>query len=1625
MKETVAKLFVALFLAVLPIVPRLVAATYEVGPGMTYTNLGSVPWTALLPGDTVNVHYQLGGYHEIILLSTSGVSNSPITLNGVPDPVTGALPTLDGSNAVTATNTPWHDPSLNTQGVIVVSPNAGQPYPYYPAWIVIRNLRVQNASLSNQLTQAQGGTASFASTAAAIYVEYAQHLVVSSCELSSSCNGFFCDAQNGDPNTTSADILLQNSWIHGNGFPGNYEAHNINTQAKGIIFQYNLIGPLAPNADGVDIKDLSSGTILRYNLVIQGTGGSAFWFVQPDGGVGVIDQDPAYHTNFVYGNVFLNTTNSGALTMFAYDYLGVGSHPRNGTLYFYNNTVVNYADQSARYYTEIFQLPRHQDVVSLGIHDVVDCRNNIFAAIPATPGKAPTQAYLLDSDDGTILLGTNWVTPGFVPLQLPYGATNFYGAITGTNQLIFGDRQGQNNPGFVSVANTNFNLLSSSPSIDAAGPQSPAVLASPNNVVAQYVFPTSGQPRIVNGLRMDLGAFEGVSTNDTGPLFSLTVSNGFGTGNYASNATVLIAASNAPAGQVFAGWTGYPVPNPLSIGTTFSMPPSNITLTATYSNLPYYGLTVVNGTGGGSYLPGSVVNISANPPPAGQMFASWVGYPVANPAAAGTSLTMPANAVTVTATYSNAPVTSLFYLNVVNGSGSGFYAVGTTVYITANTPGTNQTFAGWTGYSVANPAALSTSLVMPSNNVTVTASYQFAGPLPSRLPLPVTSHPRLWLTTNDLANYRSWAVSTNPIYQQGLRIVIQQCVTDYQTQFFPGGVANTNYPDYGDTQGYTGLLTEADAVVLAFASLIDPDPVKRSQYAQYARNLLIYALSQAAQGTLANAPFRDRLFAVYNRANGGGEDWPLAVDWIYSATDTNGQPILSAADKLTIRNAFMVWAGQCLTASTTGGDSPTPVGLLNSQQLLPNGSAYRMAANNYYMGHARLMTMMALAIDPADDPPVNTNLSVSVLGNSLRSYLDDAVGAWLFQQYAMFGDASSVITNYGLAGNASVGLASGGLPPEGMLYGHSIGFLLGGMLALQTSGYNDPNLIGPQAALINSPVWGRFSTATLSSLVPAAQVFPEASYMGPVFQMDSYGDLLRLWMTPESMIPFSLQALLEQRNGATNHLAATRWFLTQGVEGGSAALLNRVSNPWSYGVDQALLYFMLLDPSALPAPDPRPAFPLAFQDMALGRIIDRTAWKSNATQFDFLANWISINHQQGAAGQFEFYRNGEWLTKEVCNYDNNLNGQSSMWHNTLALQNWCSAGDPNLSFGEQLFLNGSEYMLGESAGDPLALTSSSPSYTYAGADLTPLFNRPQIWQPQFALMDIQQATRNIIWVKPDHIIVYDRAASAHPGSFKQFNLNVITTPTLAGNSITEVTPGGQRLFVQTLLPANATLTYVPLGNSITTLAELEPSVGRVVIEDTNHPVNTRFLHVLQGADSNTVPDIVAHVVSSSGNPFEGATVRGVVVMFPVNALSNNFTSLTYTVPNGITNHYIAGLAPGAFYSINQTVAGGSQQVTVTPGAGLAADPAGLLSFNHAGQTLSGAPRFVSFLSTGSSVHLAGAGMANLNYSILTSTNLSSAHWTRVGSATADSTGNFQFIDTTASYSQRFYRASWP
>jgi hypothetical protein len=899
------------------------------------------------------------------------------------------------------------------------------------------------------------------------------------------------------------------------------------------------------------------------------------------------------------------------------------------------------------------------------------------------------------------------------------------------------------------------------------------------------------------------------------------------------------------------------------------------------------------------------------------------------------------------------------------------------------------------------------------------------------IPQPVTSHPRLWITTNDLPRLRAWATPINPVYQ-ALLPVLTGTMNNYDTKYFPAGVQNPTWPDIGDSQGYTGLISEEDAFILALFSLIHSNATQRAIYAQRAANLIRIAMTQAAQGTLSGAPFRDPTFATYNRANATLETMPLAVDWIYNAVDTNGQPVLSAADKLAIRNGFITWAEQCRHAATAGGDSP-PVNVVNDPvKLCPNHAAYRMAANNYYLSHARLLTLMALAIDPVDDPPLNASLPDSAPTNSLRSYISIATGAWLFQEYAMFGEGAQVAADYGLSGyGTNFGCVSGGMPPEGMLYGHCYGYLLSSLLALHTAGFDTASLSGPQSKLIGEPVWDRFCDAWLSALMPAPTVIQ--TYLPLEYQMMGYGDILRLYVTPDFSAMYSLLMLLDQNTGISNRANKTRWLAIQAPEGGYNNLLNRISVPWGNAqVNQSsVLYFLTLDPATLaPPPDPRPALPTLFYDALQSTLVAQSDWTTNRSMLHWRCSWNTINHQNADGGLFQFFRKGQFLTKEYSGYDAYGYGQASWVHNTLALQNHCPAGIPlNLQWFETpLWQTGSQWMLGTDAGDPLTYASVGTNYVFTYGDLTPLYNRPSFYTPTNAALDILHASRSLLWLKPDHIIICDRATSQTAGLFKRFNLCLLAAPSVSalgggGSLYTETLPGGQQLFINSLLPANATGSVYSLSNLISSVAEGEPCKYRLTIEDTNHPTNVRFLHVLQGADAGVSADPVAYFQSTSGSAFEGASVRGAAVLFPVSALSNNFTSVSYTGPPGVTNHYVAGLHPNGTYAVTAQSNAGQIQVVVTPGTGLLADNAGLLSFDNAGKALGGVePKWLSTQWTGSGLQLNGTGGPLLPYQVQSRTNLQASGWATVGTATADTSGALQFLHSSATNSgQQFYR----
>ncbi len=209
-------------------------------------------------------------------------------------------------------------------------------------------------------------------------------------------------------------------------------------------------------------------------------------------------------------------------------------------------------------------------------------------------------------------------------------------------------------------------------------------------------------------------------------VHTLTVENGTGGGDYEPGTRVPVAAYPAPRDQKFERWMeDYQVLLvPTAEKTTATIPYRDVKITATYSDLPKYTLTVNSGSGGGSYTAGTVVSINANPPASGRVFSTWTGQDatlLSSRTSPTTTLTMPARAASVTASY----VTG-YRLTVNAGTGGGTYAAGRVVTVEANPPPSGQRFSTWTGDTgtLASRTSSKTTLTVPSRNTSITATYR-------------------------------------------------------------------------------------------------------------------------------------------------------------------------------------------------------------------------------------------------------------------------------------------------------------------------------------------------------------------------------------------------------------------------------------------------------------------------------------------------------------------------------------------------------------------------------------------------------------------------------------------------------------------------------------------------------------------------------------------------------------------------------------------------------------------------------------------------------------------------------------------------------------------------------------
>jgi hypothetical protein len=386
-------------------------ATYNVGPGRTYTTLTTVPWMSLQPGDVVNIYYQAAPYATKLGLQAVGTAAQPIIINGVTD-ANCNRPVITGANAVESTDSIaagfWATSAgsvVEPEGVIVFVWGPTQAYATLQSYITIQNVEVTGGKGSNTYTNHLGQVVNYDTTGTSgIYAVAVQYLTIQYDTVTGNDEGIFVNSQ--DNPRTSYYVTLRGNSIYANGSTANQYVHNIYVQGVRSLYEGNYIGAEIVGGQGSSLKDRSSGPVIRNNYIQASA--RAIDLVDTEDSPIVLD-DPLYNYAWVYGNVIDDNCGLGICSTDPIHWGGdsqgnEASSPNyhNGPLYFYDNTVVIRNDPETYDRFGLFDLPSSEQSVQAA-NNVVWFTN-----------MAANDILELGICCGTInLVDTNWISSGY------------------------------------------------------------------------------------------------------------------------------------------------------------------------------------------------------------------------------------------------------------------------------------------------------------------------------------------------------------------------------------------------------------------------------------------------------------------------------------------------------------------------------------------------------------------------------------------------------------------------------------------------------------------------------------------------------------------------------------------------------------------------------------------------------------------------------------------------------------------------------------------------------------------------------------------------------------------------------------------------------------------------------------------------------------------------------------------------------------------------------------------------------------------------------------------------------------------------------------------------------------
>ena len=851
-------------------------------------------------------------------------------------------------------------------------------------------------------------------------------------------------------------------------------------------------------------------------------------------------------------------------------------------------------------------------------------------------------------------------------------------------------------------------------------------------------------------------------------------------------------------------------------------------------------------------------------------------------------------------------------------------------------------------------------------------------------------HPRIGLTPADITDLQTKTVPRNIVWTQGLLVYFAKRQEYYDAKFCwtgkncgpVGPIGTLGGNGWIDTtNGFTannGGPFESDAALYALMALIDPKTSDRPTWAAHAHDMAMWEMNEICYnsyngtGPCVARNYSNRFlafigsqFILNNRAQTNTLPLLQALDWNYSS--------LTPADKATIAQVGHIWGKQLTAASDNDVTSGTnerlnPIGAYNTVSII-NGNAGQEegGANNYSLGHWQAMTAIGLLLDPADDPVQSscatsktTICAADGTAQTVGAYAVYAVKGWLYRLYANFEDQHIVDDAYGLSdpflcpdmnNNGTIpctGSMSGGFTSEGTGYGGlSMSMMFPTVYALYTAGKLNP-AIDPQASFISSSFWDKLVVSWVHQLYPNAVVSNSGAPYTQFGSDSSYAIF--------SNTALNSMEVYDAKYGSVWRKNIDKWYSYNAQYQSYSGFFYRFMNaPVGGGNIGGPFYpvFTMEATSATndgdfsgggaPIPnkyDPRnpSTLPVDFENISstggFYRYYGRNNWTTTATQFQFGCNTSWQDHGMPSCGRIDYLRKGEPLTTALGGTSNSDGAAQAPQHQNIPGYQWNpSFNCANASVDDTICAQGGMADSAWGNGSNIVLAHSSNStYYYAATDASNAYEvtyNDNKWGPASANVILSQ--REVLWLKPDQVFIYDRANTKSSVSFKNFYLDLQTSPSIMGNQAAMTSLKGQKLFVTALLPSSPSLS----ASALDTRHESGAPVTTLLTSKGGTAAETRMLHVIEGKDSGPASQTIL-VQSSAGTKYDGAIIDGSIVLFK-RTLSDQFFSITYAA-SGATKHFITGLAADHSYSISAAGA---------PASGVT-DSGGLLTFSATG-----------------------------------------------------------------------------